>query len=69
MHLRQLIGAGDRILGFTLPFAMIGEAANVTWPSIFRIGLGVPGRVAGTIVLSSGRSTKRIERRCWCPWL
>jgi hypothetical protein len=40
MRLRQLIGAGDRILGFTSP--------------IFRTGLGVPGRVAGTVVLVSG---------------
>ncbi len=54
MRLRQLIGAGDRILGFTLPFAVIGVPANVTWPSIFRMGLGVPGRVAGTVVLVSG---------------
>jgi hypothetical protein len=53
-RLRQLIGAGDRILGFTSPLALIGVAANVAWPSIFRTGLGVPGRVAGTALLMTG---------------
>jgi len=52
--LRQLIGAGDRILALTLPFAAIGIAANLRWPSVFRLGDGATGTIAGIILLAVG---------------
>jgi len=54
MYLRRLIGVGDRILAATLPLAAVGIAANLTWPSVFRTGLGAAGRVASIVLLASG---------------
>jgi len=38
MRLRAPVGAGDRIAGPTLPFAVVGIAANVIWPWAFHMG-------------------------------
>lgn len=54
MRLAELVGAGDRIMGFTLPFAVLGIAANLAWPSIFRTGLGSAGTTAGVALLAIG---------------
>jgi protein-S-isoprenylcysteine O-methyltransferase Ste14 len=54
MGIMQLIGVGHRILATTVPFAAVGVAANLVWPSVFRIGLGATGRVAGIVLLASG---------------
>jgi protein-S-isoprenylcysteine O-methyltransferase Ste14 len=54
MRLRALVGAGDRIAGLTLPFAVVGIAANVIWPWAFHMGLGRPGLVAGIVLLAVG---------------
>lgn len=54
MNLKALIGAGDRIMCFTLPFAAAGLAANLRWPAVFRIGLGAPAMFVGMAMLAIG---------------
>jgi protein-S-isoprenylcysteine O-methyltransferase Ste14 len=38
MKLRALVGSGDRIGLFTLPFAIVGVILNVAYPSVFDVG-------------------------------
>jgi protein-S-isoprenylcysteine O-methyltransferase Ste14 len=38
MVLRQLVGSGDRIALFTVPFVAVGVTLNVAFPSAFRVG-------------------------------
>lgn len=49
-----LVGAGDRIMLYTLPFAAIGIAANVVSPSSFHVGLGAAGLAVGGVLLTIG---------------
>ena len=55
MGLRILVGSGDRIGLFTLPFLLIGLTANVLRPSVFTVG-GPPEllKIASAIVLIPG---------------
>lgn len=53
-HLALLVGAGDRIMLLTLPFAVGGIAANVLWPSAFDLGLGTARLLAGGALLAVG---------------
>lgn len=52
MRLKELIGAGDRIIAATFPFAAVGIAANVVWPEVFRMGLGRAGWIAGIVLVA-----------------
>jgi protein-S-isoprenylcysteine O-methyltransferase Ste14 len=54
MRLRNLVGAGDRIVALTLPFAVAGITTNVVWPDAFRMGFGLPGLIAGFVLLALG---------------
>jgi protein-S-isoprenylcysteine O-methyltransferase Ste14 len=54
MKLRVLVGAGDRVMGFTVPFIVAGVAADILWPSVFRMGLGATGLVIGLVLLVIG---------------
>jgi protein-S-isoprenylcysteine O-methyltransferase Ste14 len=54
MKLRVLVGAGDRVMGLTLPFIAVGAAANLVWPSVFRMGFERAGLVAGIVMLAIG---------------
>ena len=36
--LKALVGSGDRIGAFVLPFLLVGVVLNVVWPSIFSVG-------------------------------
>jgi protein-S-isoprenylcysteine O-methyltransferase Ste14 len=38
MSLRKLVGSGDRIGLFTLPFLVAGLLLNIAYPSAFRVG-------------------------------
>jgi protein-S-isoprenylcysteine O-methyltransferase Ste14 len=38
MRLKALIGAGDRIGLFVLPFVVVGVIANIAFPSAFEVG-------------------------------
>jgi protein-S-isoprenylcysteine O-methyltransferase Ste14 len=52
--IKTLVGAGDRIMALTLPFAVAGVAANVLWPSAFRLGWGAAGTTIGVLFLAIG---------------
>ncbi len=54
MKLKVLVGAGDRVMGFTLPFIIVGLAANLWRPAWFHMGLELPGLVAGIVLLALG---------------
>jgi len=38
VHLKALIGSGDKIALLTLPFVVVGLIANITVPAIFDVG-------------------------------
>ncbi len=53
--LRSLVGSGDKIALFTLPFAVVGLIANAAYPSFF--GVGGPGptlRALSIVALIAG---------------
>lgn len=54
MTLKDLVGAGDRIMITTLPVAAVGITASLIWPGVFRMGLGLPGVIAGLVLLAFG---------------
>ncbi len=54
MNLKALVGAGDRIMVATLPFAIAGILLNVLFPVAFRPHLGVAGTVLGWALLVIG---------------
>ncbi len=54
MNIRALVGSGDRIVGFWLPFAIVGVGANILWPAVFVMGSGGGGIAAGFILLGVG---------------
>jgi len=54
MGIKALVGAGDRIVGLTLPFAVVGVIANILWPSVFAMRFGRGGIIAGTVLLVVG---------------
>lgn len=47
--LRSLVGSGDRIALFTLPFVIVGALLNVAYPSFF--GVGGPAPVLRAIAI------------------
>ncbi len=55
MSLRALVGSGDRIGLFALPFLLVGVVLNVAYPSVFEVG-GPPTalRVVSVVVLIPG---------------
>jgi protein-S-isoprenylcysteine O-methyltransferase Ste14 len=54
MQVKALVGAGDRIGALTLPFAIVGLAANILWPSVFRMGFGAAGMILGIVFVAIG---------------
>ena len=38
LGLRALVGSGDKIAGFVLPFAVVGVALNLAVPGVFDVG-------------------------------
>lgn len=38
MHLKELVGSGDKIGLLTLPFLIVGSILNVAYPSFFDVG-------------------------------
>ena len=54
MKLKVLVGSGDRIMALTAPFIVIGVAANIIWPSVFSLGFGRGGLIAGLVMLVVG---------------
>jgi protein-S-isoprenylcysteine O-methyltransferase Ste14 len=54
MKLKILVGAGDRVMGLTLPFAVIGLIINIIRPDLFHMGLGAPGLIVGIVMMAVG---------------
>lgn len=54
MKLKVLVGSGDRIMSLTLPFLVVGVVANILWPGVFALGLGMGGVIAGIVLLVIG---------------
>ncbi len=54
MGLKNLVGAGDRVIAGMLPVAVAGIATNVVWPDVYRMALGHSGRIAGIVLLAIG---------------
>ena len=52
MDLKRLVGTGDRIGLFTLPFAVVGVIANLLSPSLFDVGGPPPVLRTASIVVS-----------------
>lgn len=70
MKLKVLVGAGDRVMGITLPFIVIGVAANIIWPALFHMGSGTPGMIAGIVLLVVGVPlwiTSAVQILVWVP--
>ncbi|MGH8835091.1 MAG: methyltransferase family protein [Actinomycetes bacterium] len=63
--LKTLVGSGDRIGLFTLPFLVVGLILNVAYPSLFDVG-GPPTalRVVSVAVLAAG-----VVIWAWSVWL
>jgi protein-S-isoprenylcysteine O-methyltransferase Ste14 len=58
MDLRGLVGSGDRIGLFTLPFVILGVILNVAFPSFFDVGGPPPAlAVVSVVVLIVGVTT------------
>lgn len=55
MSLKTLVGSGDRIMLFTLPFLIVGLGANIAYPSLFDVG-GPPTalRVVSIAIMAAG---------------
>ncbi len=54
MKIKTVVGAGDQIIGFTLPLALIGISLNIIYPQFFRMNAGLPGMISGFIFLITG---------------
>ncbi len=54
MKLKALMGAGDLIIGCTLPFAAAGIVLNLVFPAVCALDLGLTGIVIGIILLAAG---------------
>jgi protein-S-isoprenylcysteine O-methyltransferase Ste14 len=54
MQIKALVGAGDRIVALTAPFAGVGVATNILWPWVYRMGFGAAGRIAGIVLVAIG---------------
>ena len=54
MNIKSLIGSGDKIMGITLPFAIIGIVLNVFYPQWFKMNIGNTGIIIGIILLVVG---------------
>ncbi len=51
MNLKALVGSGDRIMLFTLPFLVIGLVLNIAFPSIFKVGGPPTALMVASIIL------------------
>jgi len=55
MHLKELVGSGDKIGLLTLPFLIVGSILNVAYPSFFDVGGPSDGlRTVSMVVLIPG---------------
>lgn len=54
MDIKTLIGAGDKTMAFTLPFALAGIILNILYPQIFLLNYGLVSIITGIVFLALG---------------
>ncbi len=54
MKLKILVGAGHKVMGLFMPFAVAGIVLNVIFPAWFTMGLGRGGLITGVVMLLVG---------------
>jgi len=55
LGVRALVGSGDRIMLFLLPFAIVGIGLNIAFPGVFRVGGPPPWlAVVSAVLLAVG---------------
>jgi protein-S-isoprenylcysteine O-methyltransferase Ste14 len=54
MNIKILVGAGDKIMLFTMPFAVSGIVLNILYPHFFQLHLDLIGIFIGSILLAVG---------------
>jgi len=54
VRLKVLVGEGGHVMGSALPFAVVGIAANLIWPSFFQMGIRPTGPIVGIVLLVLG---------------
>ena len=54
MNIKRIVGAGDKIMGLTIPFALVGIVLNILYPQYFRLHSGLVGIIIGTTFLIIG---------------
>jgi len=54
MDIKAIVGAGDKIMGITLPFAIGGIILNILFPQFFQLNIGIIGIIVGIIFLIIG---------------
>jgi protein-S-isoprenylcysteine O-methyltransferase Ste14 len=54
MNIKSLVGAGDKIMLLSLPFAVGGIILNILYPQFFQLHLGLTGIFIGAILLAIG---------------
>jgi protein-S-isoprenylcysteine O-methyltransferase Ste14 len=54
MNIKTLIGAGDKIMLVTLPFAFGGIVLNIRYPQLFHLHFGLTGIIIGAVLLITG---------------
>ncbi len=52
--IKTLVGAGDRIMAFTLPLAVVVIILNILYPQFFQLNGGGSGMIIGWILLIVG---------------
>ena len=70
MKQKALVGAGDRVMGLTLPFIVVGVAANIFRPGWFSMGSATGGLIAGIVLLVIGVPlwlTSVVQILLWVP--
>ena len=65
MDIKALVGSGDRIMLFTLPFTVIGVAVNLVTPSVFDVG----GPSRALAVISIGMTALGVGVWAWSVFL
>jgi protein-S-isoprenylcysteine O-methyltransferase Ste14 len=54
-NISALVGSGDKIGAFTLPFVIVGVILNALYPSLFSVGGPSPAlRVVSVVILAAG---------------
>ena len=54
MNVKRIVGTGDKIIGLTIPFALVIIVLNILYPQYFQLHSGLVGIIIGTTFLIIG---------------